>query len=261
MFLPVTDLNGGCMCDPARKSIAGASNVCGQAGLCANDGASATAHLSTNRQPVCRRTEGEVVLLPGSVPLHGVRAADFPGEPSRHRRVLACAALEALSPRDSLHRRAQHAGQCERGARLANLRRLRAEPDRDRPPAVSRRALRGRSEGVGVRTGHDDHRPVSVGDFLGAVPLDQGGSQVAHVARSARQISAFIHISDGKIHEVNILDQLLAEPGAFYILDRGFVDLERLYRFHEAGSFFVTRASRISGSSGATRSRSIARPD
>ncbi len=54
-------------------------------------------------------------------------------------------------------------------------------------------------------------------------------------------IPTFIHISDGKVHEVNILDQLLPEPGAFYIMDRGFLDFGRLYRFHEAGSFFVTR--------------------
>jgi hypothetical protein len=54
-------------------------------------------------------------------------------------------------------------------------------------------------------------------------------------------IPTFIHISDGKVHEVNILDQLQPEPGAFYIMDRGFLDFERLYRFHEAGSFFVTR--------------------
>jgi hypothetical protein len=54
-------------------------------------------------------------------------------------------------------------------------------------------------------------------------------------------IPSFIHISDGKMHEVNILDHLLPEPGAFYIMDRGFLDFERLYRFHAAGSFFVTR--------------------
>jgi len=54
-------------------------------------------------------------------------------------------------------------------------------------------------------------------------------------------IPTFIHISDGKMHEVNVLDQLLPEPGAFYIMDRGFLDFERLFRFHEAGSFFVTR--------------------
>ena len=54
-------------------------------------------------------------------------------------------------------------------------------------------------------------------------------------------IPTFIHISDGKVHEVNVLDQLLPEPGAFYIVDRGFLDFERLFRFHEAGSYFVIR--------------------
>jgi len=54
-------------------------------------------------------------------------------------------------------------------------------------------------------------------------------------------IPTFIHISDGKMHEVNILDQLVPEPGAFYLMDRGFLDFERLYRLHHAGSFFVTR--------------------
>jgi hypothetical protein len=55
-------------------------------------------------------------------------------------------------------------------------------------------------------------------------------------------IPTFIHISDGKLHEVNILDELMPEPGAFYVVDRGFLDYGRLFRFHQAGSFFVTRA-------------------
>jgi hypothetical protein len=54
-------------------------------------------------------------------------------------------------------------------------------------------------------------------------------------------IPAFIHISDGKMHEVNILDRLLPEAGAFYVMDRGYLDFERLFRLHTAGSFFVTR--------------------
>jgi hypothetical protein len=57
-------------------------------------------------------------------------------------------------------------------------------------------------------------------------------------------IPTFIHISDGKMNEVRILDQLLPEPGAFYVMDRGFLDFARLYRFHQAGSFFITRAKR-----------------
>lgn len=55
-------------------------------------------------------------------------------------------------------------------------------------------------------------------------------------------IPAFIHISDGKLHDVNVLDMLAFEPGAFYVMDRGYVDFERLYVLHQAGAFFVTRA-------------------
>jgi hypothetical protein len=55
-------------------------------------------------------------------------------------------------------------------------------------------------------------------------------------------IPTFLHISDGKLHDVNVLDLLLPEPGAFYVMDRGYIDFERLHRLHEAGSFFVTRA-------------------
>jgi hypothetical protein len=55
-------------------------------------------------------------------------------------------------------------------------------------------------------------------------------------------IPTFLHISDGKLHDVNVLDLLLPEAGAFYIMDRGYIDFERLYRLHAAGSFFVTRA-------------------
>ena len=57
-------------------------------------------------------------------------------------------------------------------------------------------------------------------------------------------IPTFLHISDGKLHDVNILDQLIPEAGAFYIVDRGYVDFERLARFDQAGAFFVTRAKR-----------------
>jgi hypothetical protein len=57
-------------------------------------------------------------------------------------------------------------------------------------------------------------------------------------------IPSFIHISDGKFHDVNVLDQLIPEAGAFYIMDRGYIDFERLYRLHQAGGFFVTRAKK-----------------
>jgi hypothetical protein len=57
-------------------------------------------------------------------------------------------------------------------------------------------------------------------------------------------IPTVIHISDGKMNEVRVLDQLIPEAGAFYVFDRGFLHFARLYRFHQYGSFFVTRAKR-----------------
>jgi hypothetical protein len=57
-------------------------------------------------------------------------------------------------------------------------------------------------------------------------------------------IPTFIHISDGKMHDVNVLDILLVEAGAFYIMDRGYVDFERLFRIDQAGAFFVIRAKK-----------------
>jgi len=56
------------------------------------------------------------------------------------------------------------------------------------------------------------------------------------------QVPAFIHISDGKLHDVNVLDILIIELGAFYIMDRGYADFRRLFRIHQERAFFVTRA-------------------
>ena len=55
-------------------------------------------------------------------------------------------------------------------------------------------------------------------------------------------IPTFIHITDGKVHDVNVLDILIPEPGAFYIMDRGYVDFKRLYTMHNTGAFFLIRA-------------------
>jgi hypothetical protein len=55
-------------------------------------------------------------------------------------------------------------------------------------------------------------------------------------------IPSFIHITDGKTHEVNVMDDLLIEPGAFYLMDRGYLDFSRLFVIHQAQAFFFTRA-------------------
>ena len=54
-------------------------------------------------------------------------------------------------------------------------------------------------------------------------------------------IPSFIHVPDGKMHEVNVLDLIAPEPGSFTIMDRGFLDFARLYRLTQAGAFFIIR--------------------
>ena len=57
-------------------------------------------------------------------------------------------------------------------------------------------------------------------------------------------IPAFIHISDGKLHDVNVLDRLVPEPGTFYVMDRAYLDFARLYRLHQSLCFFVLRTKK-----------------
>ena len=54
-------------------------------------------------------------------------------------------------------------------------------------------------------------------------------------------IPAFVHVTDGKIHDVNVLDQIVPEAGAFYVMDRGYIDFERLFVLTLSAAFFVVR--------------------
>ena len=60
-------------------------------------------------------------------------------------------------------------------------------------------------------------------------------------------IPTFIWITDGKVHDVNVLDRLVPEPGAIYIMDRAYLDFERLYQLHQCSSIFVTRSKSNTG--------------
>jgi len=57
-------------------------------------------------------------------------------------------------------------------------------------------------------------------------------------------IPVFIHVSSGRLHDVNVLDMLPIEHGSFYVMDRGYLDYSRLYAIHQASAFFVTRAKK-----------------
>jgi hypothetical protein len=71
------------------------------------------------------------------------------------------------------------------------------------------------------------------------------GAVKLHLVMDIRgSIPTFFDMTSGKVNDVNFLDQVTFEEGAFYVMDRGYVDFGRLHRIHEAGAFFVTRAKR-----------------
>ena len=73
-------------------------------------------------------------------------------------------------------------------------------------------------------------------------------------------IPSFVHVSDGKMHEVNVLDVIAPEPGSFTIMDRGFLDFMRLYRLAKAGAFFIIRPKSNTFFVVSIRARSIKQP-
>ena len=71
---------------------------------------------------------------------------------------------------------------------------------------------------------------------------DQKAAVKMHTLLDLRgSIPTFIEVSDGKPHDVHLLDEIVAEPGAFYVMDRAYLDFKRLHAFHRSGAFFVTR--------------------
>jgi len=71
------------------------------------------------------------------------------------------------------------------------------------------------------------------------------GAVKAHTILDLRMgIPVFLRVSHGRWHDMKMLDQIVAQAGAFYVMDRGYLDFARLYRFHLAGAFFITRCKR-----------------
>ena len=93
----------------------------------------------------------------------------------------------------------------------------------------------------GLRPGLDHDRPLPEPLPVDQIPSHESGGQTPHALGSPRQHSLFCAVSPGKMHDVNVLDRLLIEPAAFYVMDRAYIDYHRLRRFTTANAFFVTR--------------------
>ena len=157
--------------------------------VCAVDGLSAAARIQRLRRQVPRRSSQAGLLLPRSILVLGICAAHVSRKLARHRNLFAGLGAQAVSrgiPRQGF---AQYVGRRQRGARLADLRRLRPCPDSPGAEAVRQRTAGRRSGADGLRARLDDHRPVLESVSVGQVSPSQGRRQAAHAARPARQHS------------------------------------------------------------------------
>jgi hypothetical protein len=229
------DLNcASSICDPARNSLVGGMDELGQTGVRASHTAFAADHVSPLRDALWRSAQGQELFLSRPIPLHGIRSTDLSRQFARHRSLPARATEQALPHGHQEPGFAQHSGRCQRESRLAHLCGLCQSLI-----AIARRLYAAEPFGVDLK----DTIDLCLSVFAWAPFRSTKAAIKLHTLLDLRgNIPSFLHISDGKLHDVNVLDLLLPEPGAFYIMDRGYIDFERLYRLHEAKSFFVTRA-------------------
>ena len=124
-----------------------------------------------------------------------------------------------------------------------HLRRLRSGLNRNRPARCTRRSL---SVSISMAPSmRSTRRPLTCACpvFPWARFQSTKGAVKMHTLLDLRgSIPTFIEVSDGKRHDVNILDELCLEGGSFYVMDRGYLDFERLYALHRYEAFFLSHA-------------------
>ena len=190
-------------------------------------------YFHADRRPVWRRSPGPDAFLRRAIPVHGLRPADLPGKPARHRDLPLGPRIETLSHGLPPAAPALDAGRCQRKARLAYPCGVGPAAHHPGEDAVRRRRT---PDQYRLRPG-DDHRSVPVGLSVGALPHHQGGGEDAHAARPAGQHSESNLGSSCTTFMPSICSCRKPEPSTSWI-----VATSTLPAFNQAGAFFVTRA-------------------
>jgi Transposase DDE domain len=181
------------------------------------------------------------VFLLGPVLMYGFRTVHLSRELARCRSMFAVFACQALPHGHSGSGFPLHSGRCQRNARLAHLRRFRAAVDRHRSPLYVHDPI-----GVDLDQSLYALASTTIDLCLSLFPWAKFRKHKAAVKMHTLldlhgNIPTFIRITDGKVHDVNILDEIMPEAGAFYVMDRGYIDFERLFVFTLCSAFFVVR--------------------
>ena len=201
-----------------------------------SDGTSAASGVSQMRPTLRRRLQSKNFFVLRSISGDGLRPTELPGKLAQYRSLPSGDAHEALSHANPQRDFPQQPGSRQRDTRLAHL-----WADFAQVLIHTARHLVELDQTVYAFDSTTIDLCLSL--FPWARFRKHKAAVKLHTLLDLRgSIPSFIQITEGKIHDVNVLDDLTPEPGSFYILDRGYLDFERLYRFHQALAFFVIRS-------------------
>jgi len=148
--------------------------------LFTDHGFSSPPGLPKMRQSIPRKSQGPNILMPGSVPVYGLRSTDVSRKLARYRSLFACDANQTLSHGNSKPDFKINAGRCQREQRLANIRRLCPSVDSCGPRALYRRSVRRRVGPNRLCTRFNNDRPLSLALSVGKISQAQSGHKASH---------------------------------------------------------------------------------
>lgn len=234
LFQPVTDLNCTSVIRHASTHtlrLEQSGNVHRQTCFFTGNGSSSPAHLPTLRTTLQWQSPRKKFHLPGSVSQHGLCSTDLSRKLARYRSLPKSSTEQALPYGHTFQGGTQYAGRSQRETRLANLRRLYIDEELGLDIDNTVYALDATTIDLCLSVFPWAHFRQAKAAIKLHTLLDLRGN-----------IPTFIHISDGKLHDVNVLDILIPEPGAYYVMDRGYLDYKRLHQLNQVAAFFVIRA-------------------
>jgi hypothetical protein len=206
------------------------------------DGLCPSIRVSQMRRSVQRQLQGQELLLLGPVPLHGFRPAYLPGKPAGHPSLFAGtqSKLYHLGIRGKVSRNTlAHANQ---------LRDWRIDADFAKILiGQARKLYAADSFGIELKQTVYALDSTTIDLCLSLFPWakfrKRKGAVKMHTLLDLHgNIPSVVIVTPGNVHDVNILDDLIIEAGAIYIMDRGYLDFGRLFKIHQTPAFFVTRS-------------------
>ena len=211
--------------------------------LCTNNESPAMETFSNMCYQIPGRLQNQNLQMRRAFSCNGFRTINIPRKPAGYRNMPACYGFTLVPHGYKKQGFKKQPCTRKRNPRLAYLRRFCTDTHKQSKTPVCKPAACNGSGFNSLRTGFNHNRSLHEHVSMGLFSRKTKSAIKLHTLTNLRgYIPEFIYITNGKVHDVNILDLLIPTPGAFYIMDRGYLDFRRLNNLHQQKAFFITRA-------------------